>query len=148
MRTFPIDLGSAVMELNAQAVNEMLAEFFPGAGASCAELGPDFAVASNPISDLSIRPGGFVSGPTQFAMADAALWYLTFVAIGRIEPMALTSELSIRFLRPAQGERIWARAQLNTATRRSVVGSVDIWMDDQQHRPTAVAQGTYVLPRT
>ncbi|MGB3056057.1 MAG: PaaI family thioesterase [Acidimicrobiales bacterium] len=148
MRTFPIDLGSAVMELNAQAVNEMLAEFFPGAGASCAELGPDFAVASNPISDFSIRPGGFVSGPTQFAMADAALWYLTFVAIGRIEPMALTSELSIRFLRPAQGERIWARAQLNTATRRSVVGSVDIWMDDQQHRPTAVAQGTYVLPRT
>ena len=76
-----------------------------------------------------------------------ALWYVTFVAIGRIEPMALTSELSIRFLRPAQGERIWARADLATATRRSVVGSVSVWMDDRSDRPTAVAQGTYVLPR-
>lgn len=136
------------MTLSAAAVNAMLTEHFPGASASCAELGPDFAVASNPITDFSIRPGGFVSGPTQFAMADAALWYLTFVAIDRIEPMALTSELSIRFLRPAQGERIWARARLNTATRRSVVGSVDIWMDDNEDRPTAVAQGTYVLPRS
>ena len=136
------------MTLSAAAVNAMLTEHFPGASASCAELGPDFAVASNPITDFSIRPGGFVSGLTQFAMADAALWYLTFVAIDRIEPMALTSELSIRFLRPAQGERIWARARLNTATRRSVVGSVDIWMDDNEDRPTAVAQGTYVLPRT
>ena len=136
------------MTLSAAAVNAMLTEHFPGASASCAELGPDYAVASNPITDFSIRPGGFVSGPTQFAMADAALWYLTFVAIDRIEPMALTSELSIRFLRPAQGERIWARARLNTATRRSVVGSVDIWMDDNEDRPTAVAQGTYVLPRS
>ena len=71
-----------------------------------------------------------------------------FGALDEVVPMALTSELSIRFLRPAQGERIWARARLNTATRRSVVGSVDIWMDDNEDRPTAVAQGTYVLPRT
>ncbi len=125
----------------------MLAEAFPGAEATCAELGPDYAVASLSVASSSIRPGGFVSGPTQFAMADAALWYATFVAIDRIEPMALTSELSIRYLRPAQGQRIWARAQIATATRRSVVGSVIVWMDDQVSRPSAVAQGTYVLPR-
>lgn len=133
--------------MNADEVNVMLAKHFPGAGANCAELGDDYAIASTELNDMSIRPGGYVSGPTQFAIADAALWYLTFVAIGRIEPMALTSELSIRFLRPAQGERVWARADLATATRRSVVGSVSVWMDDQVDRPTAVAQGTYVLPR-
>ena len=129
-------------------VNAMLAEHFPGASAPCTELGPDFAVASTTVGELSIRPGGYVSGPTQFALADAALWYVTFVAIGRIEPMALTSELSIRFLRPAQGERISARAVLSAATRRSVVGSVQVWMDDRSDKPTAVAQGTYALPRT
>ena len=89
--------------MNADDVNVMLAEHFPGAGANCVELGGTYAVASTELSELSIRPGGYVSGPTQFAIADAALWYVTFVAIGRIEPMALTSELSIRFLRPAQG---------------------------------------------
>ena len=135
-------------DLSAAAVNAMLAEHFPGASASCAELGPDYAVASTTVAALSIRPGGYVSGPTQFGLADAALWYATFVAIGRVEPMALTSELSIRFLRPAQGERIWARARIDTATRRSVVGSMQVWMDDAAHRPTAVAQGTYVLPRS
>lgn len=128
-------------------VNRMLTEHFPGAGANCAELGDSFAVASTALNEMSIRPGNYVSGPAQFAIADAALWYVTFVAIGRIEPMALTSEMSIRFLRPAQGERMWARADLATATRRSVVGSVSVWMDDRSDRPTAVAQGTYVLPR-
>jgi len=28
------------------------------------------------------------------------------------------------------------------------VGSIQVWMDDAEQRPTAVAQGTYVLPRT
>jgi len=130
------------------AVNAMLAEHFPGSSAACVELGAGHAVAAATLGELSIRPGGFVSGPTQFALADAALWYVTFVAIGRIEPMALTSELSIRFLRPAQGERIFARADLATVTRRSVVGSIRVWMDDGVDRPTAVAQGTYALPRT
>lgn len=136
------------MAVTVEAVNAMLAEQFPGASATCADLGPDFAVASATVAALAIRPGGYVSGPTQFALADAALWYATFVAIDRIEPMALTSELSIRFLRPAQGERLVARARIETATRRSVVGSISVWMDDAEHRPTAVAQGTYALPRS
>ncbi len=136
------------MELTVDAVNAMLAEHFPGASAACVELGPDHAVASTTVASLSIRPGGYVSGPTQFGIADAALWYATFVTIGRVEPMALTSELSIRFLRPAQGRRISALARVDTATRRSVVGSIQVWMDDARDRPTAVAQGTYVLPRS
>ncbi len=132
--------------VTADAVNAMLAEHFP-ASASCAEVGADFAVATTSVASMSIRPGGYVSGPTQFALADASLWYATFVAIGKIEPMALTSELSIRFLRPAQGLQIWARATVETATRRSVVGSVKVWMDEGEERPTAIAQGTYALPR-
>ena len=101
-----------------------------------------------PRSDGEVRPGGFISGPTQFALADAALWYLAFVAIGRVEPMALTSELSIRFLRPAVGVELWARATLEGAGRRNVVGSVRIWVDEREDRATAVAQGTYALPTT
>ena len=86
-------------------------------------LGATFAVARRDVTDTELRPGGFVSGPSQFGLADAALWYLVFGAIGRIEPMALTSELSIRFLRPAQGSVLWAKATLESAGRRSVVGS-------------------------
>ena len=81
-----------------------------------------------------------------FAIADCALWFLAFVALDRIEPMALTSELSIRFLRPAQGERIICRATLEAASRRSVVGSAHVWSDGRPDKITATAQGTYAIP--
>ena len=125
----------------------MLESEFPGTGNTCVDVGPDAAVARRPIDVGSLRPGGYVSGPVQFALADAALWYLTFGVIGRVEPMALTSELSIRFLRPAQGSVLWARATIESAGSRSIVGSVRVWCDDASARPSATAQGTYVLPR-
>ncbi len=130
----------------AQAVNDMIGELFAGSGNTCEEIGSDFAVARREVTEQEIRPGGFVSGPTQFGLADAALWYLVFGARGRIEPMALTSELSIRYLRPAQGSVLWARATLDVAGRRNVVGTVRVWCDDREHKPTATAQGTYALP--
>ena len=35
---------------------------------------------------------------------------------------------------------------LDSAGRRNVVGTVRVWTDDRVDKPTAVAQGTYVLP--
>jgi acyl-coenzyme A thioesterase PaaI-like protein len=128
------------------AVNGMIRELFPGSNHACTELTATMAVARRAVSEAELRPGAFISGPSQFGIADAALWYLVFGATGRIEPMALTSELSIRFLRPAQGSVLWARATLDVAGRRNVVGTVHVWCDEGQDRPTATAQGTYVLP--
>jgi acyl-coenzyme A thioesterase PaaI-like protein len=131
---------------SVDAVNEMISELFPGSNNSCAELTRTTAVARREISDAELRPGAFISGPSQFGLADAALWYLVFGATGRIEPMALTSELSIRFLRPARASTLWAKATLDVAGRRNVVGTIRVWCDDRDDRPTATAQGTYVLP--
>lgn len=128
-------------------VNRMLEEAFPGTGNTCVSLGADRALARRDVEPGVLRPGGYVSGPVQFGLADAALWYLVFGVIGRVEPMALTSELSIRFLRPAQGTTLWGEASLESAGRRSIVGSVRVWADDARDRPSSVAQGTYVLPR-
>lgn len=127
-------------------VNEMVDNLFPGSANRCFKLGPDFAIARREVTGDDLRPGAFISGPTQFGLADAVLWYLVFGATGRIEPMALTSELSIRFIRPAQGSVMWAKASLEVAGRRSVVGTVHLWCDDRETKPTATAQGTYALP--
>ena len=123
----------------------MVRESFPSSGNECTEVGERHAVARRAVTPDLIRPGGFISGPTQFALADAALWYAVFAAIGRVEPMALTSELSIRFLRPAVGDVLWARADIDSAGRRNVVGTVRLWTRPPD-KPTAVAQGTYALP--
>lgn len=127
-------------------INAMLAREFPGSTSWCAEVSSTHALARTDIAQDGLRPGGFVAGPTQFGLADAALWHLVFGAIGRIEPMALTSELSIRFLRPAQGSVLWARADLESAGRRNVVGTIHLWCDDRSDKITATAQGTYALP--
>ena len=127
------------------AVNAMVTTAFPGSRAICVEVDERFAVAELPTEDKDIRPGGFIAGPAQFAIADAALWFVVFGALGRIEPMALTSELSIRYLRPAIGPTLHARADLAAISRRSVVGTVTVWTADPA-KPTAVAQGTYALP--
>ena len=132
--------------LDIDEINTMLVDQFPGTGNRCVEIGPDFAVAAYDVQPGDIRPGGFVSGPCQFAIADSALWFLAFVALGRIEPMALTSELSIRFLRPAQGTRILCKARLEAASRRSVVGTAHVWCEGRPDKITATAQGTYAIP--
>jgi acyl-coenzyme A thioesterase PaaI-like protein len=131
---------------DVDAVNAMVRDHFPGSSNLCAELGPTIALARHDVAESEIRPGGFVSGPAQFAVADAALWYLVFGALGRIEPMAMTSELSIRYLRPARGAVLWARATLEVAGRRNVVGRVHVWCDDRERKPTSTGLGTYALP--
>ena len=133
-------------QLAIEAINEMVTEQFPGTRNRCIELGDDYAVAAYDVTDDDIRPGGFVSGPCQFALADCGLWFLSFVGLGRIEPMALTSELSIRFLRPAVGTRIVCRADLEAVSRRSVVGTAHVWVEGAPDKITAAAQGTYAIP--
>lgn len=132
--------------LTVDAVNAMLVEQFPGTTNYCVELGDGWAVAGLDVNESNIRPGGFVSGPTQFGLIDSALWFVTFIALGRIEPMALTSELSIRFLRPAQGDRLLCRATIESVSRRSVVATAHVWADGRPDKITATGQGTYAIP--
>jgi acyl-coenzyme A thioesterase PaaI-like protein len=132
--------------ITADAINEMLEQLWPDCLFRCSEVSEDRALAVGEPGPDALRPGRYISGPTVFAAADAALWFLVAGAVGRLEPLALTSELSIRYLRPAQGRRLYARASLDKAARRSVVGTVRVWTDDNDDAPSAVAQGTYVLP--
>jgi uncharacterized protein (TIGR00369 family) len=92
-----------------------------------------------------LRPGGIISGPTVFGLCDAVLYYACFTVIG-LEPMALTSEMSIRYLRPALGGELWARADIVSVGRRNIVGNVVAWTDSVD-TPVATCQGTYVRPR-
>ena len=131
--------------VTADEVNAYLAEHFAGTGNVCVDIGPGWAVTRLDATATILRPGGIVSGPTVFGACDAALWYALFGAVG-IEPMALTSELSIRYLRPARGDALYTRADLHHVGRRSVVGSVRAWVAGDPDTTVAVAQGTYVRP--
>lgn len=149
----PISRLTAVSELvpaasgvDVASVRAFVAEQWADApAAECLEISGRHVVTRMAVSPASIRPGGFISGPTQFSMADLSLWYAVFGAIG-LEAMALTSELSIRFLRPATGSVLEARTDLHSVGKKNIVGSVVIYTTDSD-KPTAVCQGTYVLPK-
>lgn len=130
-------------------INRVVAELWPGGtGARATATGPTWAIAASTPDQKTLRPGAIISGPTVFALADCALWYALFATVG-IEPMALTSELSIRYLRPARGTTLYARADVHHAGKRSVIGTIRCWMDDEtgtDASSVAVAQGTYVRP--
>jgi uncharacterized protein (TIGR00369 family) len=138
-----------VHDLTPQQVDEFVLRVFPstaGQGYRCAEIGADYAVAAWTYDERVLRPGGLISGPVQFTAADLALWFLSFTQIG-LEAMAVTADLQIAFLRPAQGGDLMARAELLRAGKTRLTGRVLLWIDGRKDRPVAHATGSYSLLR-
>ncbi|MEN8234746.1 MAG: PaaI family thioesterase [Actinomycetota bacterium] len=134
--------------LTAEEVNTFVAEAFPAAahnGVRCEELGDRTATARLTFDETQLRPGDYISGPNIFALADSALWFATFTVIG-LEAMAVTSEMSVRFVRPAQGGDLMARAVINSSSARRLVGTIELWVDGSPDKLVAVAQGCYSRP--
>ncbi|MGI9529501.1 MAG: PaaI family thioesterase [Acidimicrobiia bacterium] len=131
-----------------EEINAFLIQAFPAAAADgirCVDVAEGSATARWPYDESTLRPGGYISGPVMFSLADSALWFASFTSIG-IEAMAVTSEMSIRFVRPAVGGDLMARATIQSTSRRRLVGSIELWIDGAPDRLVAVAQGTYVKP--
>jgi uncharacterized protein (TIGR00369 family) len=128
------------------AINEFFAREFPHAyegGHRCVESGPGYIVSRWSYNPANLRPGGFIAGPTQFALADTALWFLTFTVLG-LAPMAVTSELTINFLRPAVGADLLARAELLRAGKSKITGTVRLWVDGAPDKPVSYVTGSYM----
>lgn len=105
---------------------------------------PRGALARSPFHPGTLRPGGTVSGPTMFTLADATMYAAVLGHLGDVR-MAVTSELSIRFLRRPPPRDLIARAELLRIGRRQAVIEVRIHADGEDD-PVAVALGTYALP--
>ncbi len=136
--------------VTVEEVNNHLVEVYPAAalsGVRCDAVGEGTAVARWVFDESQLRPGRYISGPTQFLLSDTALWFALFSVIG-IESMAVTSEMSIRFLRPAQDGDLLASATVDSVSTRRVVGTINLWVDGSPDRLVAVAQGSYSRPAT
>ena len=92
-----------------------------------------------------LRPGGYISGPTLFAVADLCGWVLTFTTEG-ITPMAVTWDVHITFLRPAIGGDVIATARQLKRGRKLIFGDIVMTIDGDPDRPVAHATITYALP--
>ena len=95
--------------------------------------------------ELALRPEhlqqhGYVHGGVQCYLADNALTFAGGLALG---PAVLTSAVNLNYLRPAQGERLIARAITQGQTSKTVVTQVEISvLKDGSEYLCAVGTGT------
>jgi uncharacterized protein (TIGR00369 family) len=97
------------------------------------------------VSGRHLRPGGTVSGPSIFALADVAMYLGVLSRIGPVA-LAVTTNCSIDFLRkPAAGRDLVGEARVLKLGRSLAVGDVLVFSDGTAE-PVARAGLTYSIP--
>lgn len=98
------------------------------------------------VSAKHLRPGGTVSGPAMFTLADVAI-YLAILAMIGPKALAVTTNCSIDFMRkPVANADLIAEAQLYKLGKVLAVGDVLIYSEGQE-APVARASLTYSIPK-
>jgi uncharacterized protein (TIGR00369 family) len=92
-----------------------------------------------------LRPGGTISGPTMMELADFAMYVAVFSAVGP-QPLAVTTNLNINFLRKPAAADLIADGKLMKVGKRLVVGEVII-RSDGEGDPVAHVTSTYSIPQ-
>ena len=97
------------------------------------------------ISNQHLRPGGTVSGPSMFALADVCAYLVTLALIGP-KALAVTTSCSIDFMRkPAADTDLIANGRLLKLGKQLSVSDVLLYSEGQA-KPVARASLTYAIP--
>jgi len=132
--------------MTAAEIDQLLAVSFPQARGFCAiaAIRDDELDCVVRYQDAFLRPGGTLSGPTLMTLADTAMYFLVLAMTGP-QPLAVTSSLTINFLRKPPPADLYATARMLKLGTRLAVGEVHV-----RGREPAVlvaqASVTYALP--
>ncbi len=97
------------------------------------------------VQDRHLRPGGTVSGPAMFSLADVTAYMVTLAHIGP-RALAVTTNCSIDFMRkPAAGVDLIAKGRLLKLGKQLSVSDVLIYSEGMD-KPVARASLTYAIP--
>ena len=133
--------------MDIPALHAFLAEAFP-------QVAGDFTVEDTSeaamrvrmnVGDRHLRPGGTVSGPSIFALADVGVYLMILSRLGPVG-LAVTTNCAIDFMRkPTAGVDLIAEVRLLKLGRVLAVGDVLIYSDGME-APVARASVTYSIP--
>jgi uncharacterized protein (TIGR00369 family) len=135
--------------MSVAELEEFLARDFPqlnqtGRSYSVESAGHGRAALRLHYHERHLRPGGTISGPTMFALADLSMYVAVLASIGPVG-LAVTTNLSINFLnKPEPGDLI-GDCRLLKIGKRLAVGEVSIRRDGSD-MIVAHATGTYSIP--
>ncbi|PJI91794.1 uncharacterized protein (TIGR00369 family) [Yoonia maricola] len=134
-------------KMDIAALQDFVAREFP-------QLGDDFVIerlredgvtVRLQVAEHHLRPGGTVSGPSMFALADVGMYLAILARIGPVA-LAVTTNCSIDFMRkPAAGADLICETRLHKLGRVLAVGDAMIYSEGQS-APVARASLTYSIP--
>jgi uncharacterized protein (TIGR00369 family) len=92
----------------------------------------------------TLRPGQTISGPTMMMLADVTMYVAILASIGW-EPLAVTTNLNINFLKKPPPGALLAECRLIKLGQRLAVGDVGIRSEAEEDL-VAHATSTYSIP--
>ncbi len=113
-------------------------------GPDIVELNPERTIVRLPYKSDFLRPGGTIGGPLLMALADLAMYGIVLAAIGPVE-LAVTTSLTINFLRKPPPSDVIAQARLLKLGKRLAVGEVELYSANDPEMVAHVT-ATYSIP--
>lgn len=135
------------LKMDVEALNNLMrSEFSQVANDFVVQsVAPMEAIVRMPVNEEHLRPGGTISGPTMFALADVSMYLVVLAMIGPVT-LAVTTNCSIDFMRkPTAGVDLIAQARIHKLGRSLAVGDVLIHSEGMD-MPVARASLTYAIP--
>jgi uncharacterized protein (TIGR00369 family) len=141
------DAGKNAVVMDAGALQDFLLSDFSEVAASfnVESVTADGLILRLKVDARHLRPGGTVSGPTMFGLADVAMYLAILSRIGPVA-LAVTTSCAIDFMRkPAAGCDLLAEVRLLKLGRALAVGDVMI-RSGGTYDPVAHANMTFSIP--
>ncbi|SDX25424.1 PaaI family thioesterase [Roseicitreum antarcticum] len=135
------------LQMDATELSAFLAAEFPQVAHDfrIIDVAPMRVSVALRVQDHHLRPGGTVSGPSMFALADVSIYLAVLAMIGP-QGLAVTTNCAIDFMRkPAAGADLICVARLLKLGRVLAVGDALIHSEGLSD-PVARAGITYSIP--
>jgi uncharacterized protein (TIGR00369 family) len=133
--------------MDAAALNDFLVEVFKQVAEDfhVDHVGEGVLTMRLLTAEKHLRPGGTISGPSMFGLADVAAYLVTLSQIGP-KALAVTTNCAIDFMRkPEAGVPLIAEARLLKLGKQLSVSDVLLFSEGME-QPVARASLTYAIP--
>lgn len=140
MRTAVLTASDLERRLSA----ELPETFHPESGLAITEVWHGGCRMRLGFQPRTLRPGGTISGPTIMMLADVSMYVALLASIGW-EPLAVTTNLTVNFLRKPSPGALVAECRLLKLGQRLAVGDVAIRSEGEDDL-VAHATSTYSIP--
>lgn len=135
--------------LTVEEVNRLLAQVFPqlneqGDQFQVTDIFPGGCTVRLNATHRHLRPGGTVSGPALFTLADIG-GYVCVLSHAGPDALSVTTNLNINFLRKAEAGEIEGHCRILKLGRSLMVFDCDM-VAGPDRRTVAHATGTYSIP--